>query len=305
MFKTLINKFMNKADIGEPPYDYYLLAGLDEKDYPKYLEKGFYRQTGEELDLKNPKTFNQKIQWLKLYDSTPLKTRLTDKVLVRDWIKERIGGDYLKPVLWIGKTFDEIPFGELPDSFVIKCNNGCKWHFIIKNKKAFLEKERLYEIVKIRIENWLQQIFSFWAGFEMHYKNIIPQIIIEPLMLDNINEKPTEIEIYCFNGEPKIFQKIKYQEPWEVSIYDENYNNIDLRFMDIYRLVKEDADDNIKKAVSLSKELCGEFKLVRVDWLLYRNKLYFNEMTFTPFSGNYEFPDKSWNIKLGNMLNLK
>ncbi len=297
--------FLKKDDIADPPYDYDFLISLDEKEYPKYLAKGFYQQTGEELDLKNPKTFNQKIQWLKLNDTTPLKTTLTDKVLVRNFIKEKIGEEYLKPVLWVGRSFDEIPFDELPNSIIIKCNHGCKWHFRIKDKRIFLNSKQMFDIVKERFDGWMSQTFFPWAGFEMQYKNIIPQIIIEPLMLDNIDEKPNEIEVYCFNGEPKIFQKIKYLHPPEVSVYDEKYNNIDLKFMSVYKVVNEKAGDNLKLAVMLSNKLCGGFKLVRVDWLLYQNKIYFNEMTFTPFSGNYNFPDNSWNIKLGNMLDLK
>ena len=99
MLKELLKKF-TKNDIGEPPYDYDLLINLKESEYPKYLKKMFYNITGKKLNLRHPKTFNEKIQWIKLYDSTPLKTQLTDKVLVRDWVKDKIGDEYLKPVLY-------------------------------------------------------------------------------------------------------------------------------------------------------------------------------------------------------------
>ncbi len=297
--------FFKKSKIEEPPYDYDFLINLDKKYYPEYLAKFFLNQTGEVLDLKHPKTFNQKIQWIKLYDATPLKTRLTDKVLVRDWVKEKIGEDYLKPVLWIGQAFYDVPFDKLPNSFIIKANNGCKWQFRIKDKENFLKNKRLFDIVQDRFNGWMNQSFFPFAGFEMQYKDIIPQIIIEPLLLDDLNDKPEEIEIYCFNGESKIFQKIKYSVPGEVSVYDENYNNLYLKFMPDYVIKNEPADDNLKLAVTLSQKLCEEFKLVRVDWLLYKNKIYFNEMTFTPFSGLYNFENPEWNIKLGNMLDLK
>ncbi len=304
---SFLEKFKqsNNNKIPDPPYEYDMLIRLDKKDYPKYLEKGFFTQTGEKLDLKHPKTFNQKIQWIKLCDCTPLKTQLTDKVLVRDWVKERIGEEYLKPALWVGSSFDEIPFEELPNSIIIKANNGCKWHFRIKDKNVFLQNKRLFDIVKSRFDGWMVQSFFPYAGFEMQYKDIIPQIIIEPLLLADINDKPGEIEVYCFNGEPKISQRIKYTEPREVSVYDETFNQINLKFMPYYRIMKEDADDLVKLAVMLSDKLCKEFKLVRVDWLIFKDKLYFNEMTFTPFSGFYDFEDKEWNIKLGNMLDLK
>lgn len=257
------------------------------------------------MSLRNPKTFNEKIQWLKLYDSTEIKTKLTDKVLVRDWVKEKILESYLKPVLWIGDNFDEIPFNELPKSVIIKANHGCKWHYKIKDISVLNENLKLKEVIKKHFEGWMRQNFFPWAGFELQYKNIIPKIIIEPLMQDNENSKPVEIEIYCFNGKPKIFQKIIYSEPRAVNVYDENYNNLNLKFLPDYVLMNEPADENIKHAVELSKVLAKDFKLVRVDWLIFNNHIYFNEMTFTPFSGFFNFEPKEWNIKLGKLLKLK
>ena len=213
MVSDLLSKLNIFKNIGDPPYSYDEIIRLDEKDYPKYLKKIYKKITKENLNLKNPKSFNEKIQWLKLYDSTLLKTQLTDKVLVRDWIKKKIGDEYLKPVLWIGKNFDDIPFDELPNRFIIKANNGCKWQFIIKNKDVFLEKKILKEIVRSRFNGWMVQSFFPFAGFELQYKNIEPQILIEPLLRDEVNEKDYEIEIYCFNGSPKILQKISILIP--------------------------------------------------------------------------------------------
>lgn len=304
MLTELWKKF-KKEDIGEPPYDYDFLINLDEREYPKYLKKMFYNMTGKKLNLKHPKTFNEKIQWLKLYDLTPLKTKLTDKVLVRDWVKEKIGENYLKPVLWIGEKFDDIPFEKLPENFIIKANHGCKWHYIIKNKNEFLNNDVLIKIVKSHFDGWMQQTFFPWAGFEMQYKEITPKILIESLLCDIINEKPEEIEVYCFNGKPKIFQRIKYSYPRIVTVFDENYKNLDLKFMHDYVLEPYNADENIKLAVELSKKLSKDFKLARVDWLINKSQLYFNEITFTPFSGFYKFEDEKWNFKLGNMLDLR
>ena len=304
MLSNILEK-LRIDNIGEPPYSYDLLINLDEKEYPKYLKKMFKNLTGQNLNLKNPKTFNEKIQWIKLYDATPLKTQLTDKVLVRDWVKDKIGEEYLKPVLWVGTNFSEIPFDDLPDSFIIKANHGCKWNYTIKNKKEFVKNEVLMKIISSHFNGWLSQNFFPWAGFEMQYKYIEPKMLIEPLLREDINEKPEEIEVYCFNGEVKIAQKIKYKNPREVSIYDETYNHINLKFMSDYNLIQEPADDNIKLAVKLSDKLSKGFKLARVDWLIYKNKLYFNEITFTPFSGFYKFEDEKWNMKLGSMLDLR
>ena len=302
---SLIKKIFFKKDIGEPPYEYDLLVSLAENEYPKYLKKMFKGMTGKELNLKHPKTFNEKIQWIKLYDNKQQKSELTDKVKVRYWVREKIGEKYLKPVLWIGEKYDDIPFDTLPCSFFIKLNHGCKWHFVIKKKDEFLNNEALTKIVRTHITGWSEQEFFPYAGFEMQYKGIEPKILIEPLLRDEINKKPEEIEIYCFNGEPKIFQKIRYTNPREVSIFDKKYEHINLKFLPEYELVQEEADEKIKEAVELSKELAKGFKLVRADWLKYQNQIYFNEMTFTPFSGFYRFDDERWNRKLGDMLNLR
>ncbi len=302
--KNIIDKFSDDNSIPNPPYSYDFLFNLKEEDYPKYLKKIFKSQTGKELNLKNPKTFNEKIQWLKLYDVTPLKTRLTDKVLVRDWVKEKIGEKYLKPVLWIGRSFDEIPFAELPEQFIIKANQGCKWHYKIKNKEKFLAEKRLVEIVQNRFNGWIQQSFFPWAGFEMQYKDIIPQILIEPLLIDKDEVYPIEYEIYCFNGKPRLFQKIRYKIPAEFCLYNEKYQEINFSLNSEYIRKSEKADETLIDIVQLSRMLCADFKLVRVDWIKYRDKIYFNEITFTPMSGFFQFDDNKWNNKLGKMITL-
>ncbi len=296
---------LREGNVADPPYEYEFLVRLNESEYPKYLRRIFNKATGDNLNLKFPKTFNEKIQWLKLYDTTPQKTIMSDKLLVRDEVKKIIGEEYLKPVLWVGKDFDSIPFNDLPSSFIIKTNHGCKWYYLIKKKDEFLRNPALIKMAKSYFDGWMKQSYSFFTGFEMQYKNIVPQIFIEPLLRENIDKKPNGIEIYCFNGVPKIYQKIKYNQPREVSVYDENYNNINLKFLPEYILINEPADEQIKQAVSLSEKLAKGYKFARIDWLIYQNKLYFNEINFTPFSGFYHFEDKKWNIQLGKMLNLR
>ncbi len=306
MFEKIKAKLGIAPDIGEPPYDYDLLISLDEKEYPKYLKKMYKTFLGKDLNLKNPKTFSEKIQWLKLYDNSPLKTTLTDKVLVRDYVKEKIGEEYLKPVLQVCKTFDEINFDELPESFIIKANHGCKWQYKIKNKSKFLEKKELVEYVKRQFTGWLEQSFFPWAGFEMQYRDIVPQILIEPILLSQNSEFSMEYEVYCFNGQPQILQKIKHSAPAECSVYDKDFAPSSILFnLSHVRVEEDEIDDNLKKATELSKVLAKDFKLTRIDWLVQDDKFYFNEMTFTPYSGFYIFEDKNLDLELGKMLNLK
>ncbi len=313
-------ELLRKNNIGNPPWNYYFLKDLNEKEYPKYLAKLFKLNTGENLpltfDFKNQdwiinkkklKTFNQKIQWIKLYGITDLMRDCTDKVKVRDYVCEHIGAEYLKPVLQIIPNnnedvttyFEQINWEQLPESFVIKCNHGCKWHYIIKNKNDFLKNKRLFNLAKQKITGFLEQNFCWWGGFELQYSNIKPKILIEELFDDF-----QELEINCFNGKPKIIKKVHNDIPNKLSMYDENLNSINLRFLEKEFLVNESADDTIKQTIDLSKKLAKTFYFVRIDWMIKKNKIYFNEVTFTPNSGLIAF-DKSWNLKLGKLIKIK
>lgn len=123
----------------------------------------FKGRTGQELNLDHPQTFNEKIQWLKLYDSTPIKTRLADKYLVRDWVKKKIGEKYLIPLPGVYDRFEDIDFDSLPESFAIKCYHGCAWNFIVKDKSALDLDE-----TKTKLDNWLNTDYAF-KSYEFHY----------------------------------------------------------------------------------------------------------------------------------------
>lgn len=296
---------------GSAIFDYSFLMALSPKEYPRYLKEAYSIKLGQQLNLKRPKTFNEKIQWLKIYDNKPIKSQLTDKILVRDWIKDRISSEYLKPVLQICNNYDEIDFDKLAESFIVKCNHGCRWQFIVKKKEEYLDNKSLCNVSKQTVNGWLEQSFFGWSDFETQYKNIIPKIIIEPLLREDMKYTQPGIQVYCFNSEPKIFYKYKRgkdcNEETLYTTFDENYKQIDLKFDPKSKQVEDEADILLKKAVELSKVLAKGFKLVRVDWMIYNNKLYFEEMTFTPYSGFFQFNDKytDWDKELGKMLNLK
>ena len=291
-----IKNIFVKDEIGEPPWEYDFLYNLPESEYPKYLKKIFKYRTGEDLPLKREhgqlvidknkcKTFNQKIQWLKLYDATQLKRDCTDKVKVRDYVAEKIGTEYLKPVLQICDSYDEINFDELPDAFVMKCNHGSKWMYVIKNKQEFLQNKRKFNIVKQDITGWLEQEFWTWNGFEMQYKGILPKIIIESFLADEKNEPCSEIYVYCINGKPKFSLKIHNLN--EVSVYDEKLNITKNLLCTKERFLDEKPDEILMQSYKLSEKLLTtlNFNFVRIDWVIYKKHLFFCEMTFTPYSG--------------------
>lgn len=303
----------NKDDIGEPPWEYDFLINLDENEYPKYLRKIYFYRTGKELPLvrdkvtgnliidKNKcKTFNEKMQWIKLYDASPIKKVCTDKLLVRDFVAEKTGNRYLKNKLQVCNAFDEIDFEKLPNAFVMKCNHGCKWHYIIENKKDYQGNKRLFENSKRQMNGWLEQEFWPWEGFEMHYKGISPKILIEPFMKEN-----RLIEIYCFSGKAKIYADVHLKGGIKICIYNEDfsYSDLVLKNEDKKHMTQFPADDQLKEAVELSEKLSKEFKFVRADWMVYENHLYFEELTFTTYSGFTSF-EKKWNETMGNWIEI-
>ena len=292
--------------IGEPPWDYNYLYNLDKSEYPKYLTKIYKYRTGNKLPVsfefkfekkrgipklrvlpvlraKNCKTFNEKIQWLKLYDATQIKRELTDKINVRNYVRKTIGEEYLKPVLQVCNSFEDVCFEKLPNSFVIKCNHGSKWQFIIKNKEDYLQNKQLFDLTRKQMKGWLEQDYSFFGGFEMQYNGIKPRILIEPLMREDINKSSQEIDVFCIKGMPKLIVKIHNEN--EITVYDKDFKISKNIFENNKKMINIEADDLIKQTFDLSKKLAKGFLLVRVDWMIYQNKIYFEEMTFTPDSG--------------------
>ena len=368
--------FFKRDNVSNPPWDYYFLKNLDEKEYPRYLAKLFYMNTGEKLplkydfknklwiiDKKRCKTFNQKIQWIKLYGVTDLMRKCTDKVAVRDYVAEKIGEEYLKPVLQVipslncdchviarnnslegdeviqrkrsqkavyensemksnnqldchvataprndrqlndvSTCFDKIDWEKLPNAFVIKCNHGCKWQYIIKNKKDFLNNSHLFEAVKKQMTGWLMQNFCWWGGFELQYLNIEPKILIEPLMKAEIDKEVETIQVYCFSGNPEIIFRF-FGDNTE-TIYNKHFENIEKIFQSGEKLINIRSDKYLKHAIDLCKKLSLDFCFVRIDWMIYEHNMYFEELTFTPYSGLHGFTDKKTALKLGSLIEL-
>ena len=313
------NYFINKVDIepymirfnGASFFKYDFLMALDERDYPKYLSYAYMCKLGRKLNLKFPKTINEKIQWLKLYDNIPLKSQLSDKVLVRDWVSDKIGANVLKPVLSVCNSFDEISFKLLPNSFVIKANHACSWNIFVKDKENFVNNSKLMSMSEEMVDGWMSQCYFGWSDFETQYRYIQPKIIVEELLKEYSGNSIIEFEIWVFNSKPLIFEQ-KYIDPIShkkmTSVFNVDYENIDLKFIpDSVVNLSFKPHKLLKHAVEYSKVLGKDFKLVRIDWIVCRDKLYFNEMTFTPLSGYILFSKRyqDWYLKLGNMLKLK
>ena len=172
---------------------------FDRDNIYKYeLKKWWYKTKNKALNLENPRTFNEKIQWLKLYDTTPIKTYLSDKYLVRKWIKDKIGEEYLIPLLGIYNKFEEIDFKNLPNSFIIKCNHGSGYTIFVKDKTKLNMTDVEYKLYK-----WMNENYAYKNGLELQYKDIEHKIIILKYIYDSKGSLK-DYEFLCFHGNPKF-----------------------------------------------------------------------------------------------------
>lgn len=280
---------------------YYKKKNTKPENYGREIEKLYKKVTNQRLDLQCPRTYTEKIQWLKINELVPLRTQLADKVEVRKWIEEKIGNKYLIPVCGIYDNFDDINFSELPNKFVLKTNHAAGWNIIVDDKTKFD-----YKKAKKKINKWLKINYAFWSDFEMHYSPIQPKIIIEQFINDS-NGELNDFKFLCFNGNVKYcWVDLNRHSNHKRNVYDLNWN---LQPWNQYSygnyLGEVSKPQNFDKMVEIAHILCQGFKHVRVDLYNVDGKIYFGEMTFTNGSGYEKITPESYNLMLGDMIPIK
>lgn len=265
-----------------------------------YLKYMFYQRQGYRLNLKNPRSFSEKIQWIKLNDHNPLYTELADKYKVRFYIEKTIGKDYLIPLIGIYKTANDIDFDELPEQFVLKCNHGMGCNVICRNK-AFLD----FEKTKVQLDEWLQTDYSHYKR-EYHYKNISPLIVCEQYMKDNDSVELLDYKFFCIGGNVEMIQvDFDRYKNHKRNLYDVNWNLLNLRIsFPNYTEKKIPKPEKLNEMIEIAKKLSDGFPQVRVDLFLINNKIYFGEMTFTSGAGFSRYFPRKQDFVLGDKLRL-
>ena len=255
---------------------------------------------GRPLHLDNPKTFTEKMQWLKIFDSTFLKTYCTDKITVHKYCKDKLGRDIFIPILGIYDTASQIPFGELPNGVVFKCNHGSGYN-IICPPDTIVDKVS----IKARLDNWLHEDFSLRNGSELHYKLIPRKILIEPYMNDGHTDL-VDYKFYCINGTPVFCQVISDRNTHEtISHYTSGWQYApQYDWLEFNSLSSIPCPPFYEDMIKISKIIAADFKLVRVDFYVIANRLYLGELTFTPNSGFHHFRHPSIDNELGEMLHI-
>lgn len=252
-----------------------------------------FRQTHDfDINFENPVSFTDKMNYSKLYNATKIKTRLTDKVLVRDWVKKRIGEEHLVPVIGIYDSLDDINFKKLPKEYVIKCSHD-SGSTVLVDKEHKLDKKELYK----KYDYYMNRNLASY-NYEMHYRDIEPKIIIERYLGFSI----TEIKFLCFDG--KIYCCWEdFDRHTSRNVYDADWNLKDLEILypSNPRKTKPKHFDEMKV---LAEKLAKGFDQVRVDLFEVNDVVYFNEMTFTSGNGAYTFKPEEGNMELGRQWKL-
>lgn len=269
-----------------------------------YIRLFYFATTGRKLNLKDPVTFEDKQQWLKLHDHNTRYTKLADKYLVRKHIKRTIGEGYSFPLLGRWQNFDEIDFTDLPDQFVLKCNHDSGSVRVIKSKSSLRDED--YAELKRHFDKRVRRNF-YYAGREFPYKNINPCIIAERYMIDSKQEASSlnDYKFFCFNGVPKIVLIVTDRDTdCRYDFYDMDFNHLDLKYG------KSRDDDRIKEPKffsemkSIAAKLSEGIPFVRIDLYEIEGKVYFGEYTFFDGGGFQWLQPDRWEYRMGSWLQL-
>ena len=285
---------------------YYVIGKKVLKHCPKLMPDRYYLKVmwkqwmGYELDLEHPKTFNEKLQWLKLYDRKPEYTMMVDKFRVKQWVADKIGEQYVIPTLAVYGSVDEIDLDELPDQFVLKCNHDSGSVVVCKDKSAFD-----LDAAKKKLSAGLKQNF-YWHSREWPYKRVKRCIVAEQY-LQSGEDDLIDYKLMVFSGEVKCSftcTKRNKGEGLKVTFFDSNWKK-----MPFERRYPSDTDDICKpvsygEMVRVAEKLCESIPFSRVDFYEIEGKPYFGEMTFFPGAGFEEFEPREWDAVLGDWIKL-
>lgn len=263
------------------------------------LEYEYKRIMGRKLDLKNPKTFNEKLQWLKLYDRNPDYTSMVDKYEVRNYISNKIGEEYLVPLLGVWEKFDEIDFNDLPQQFVLKCTHDSGGVIICKDKKSFNIDDARMKMNKLLKRNF------YYDWREWPYKNIKPRIICEKYLVDESGTGLKDYKFFCFDGIPKaMFVATDRGIDTRFDFYDMQFNHLPIKQHYKNSNTKINKPNGFDEMTKLASHLSSGIPHVRVDFYDINGKVYFGELTFYHFSGFEKFEPEKYDEIFGGWINI-
>lgn len=271
----------------------------------KYLEVKYYYRMKKKLNLTNPKTYNEKLQWIKLYDRKDLYTTMVDKYEVKKYVSNIIGEEYIIPTYGVWDRAEDINFDELPSQFVLKCTHDSGSIVVCQDKS----KLNYTEVIK-KLNKALKKS-AFIDGREWPYKNVKRRIIAEKFMVDSEDKELRDYKFFTFNSEPKILYIAQGRGSGrEISadFYDMEFNHLDMKID--HQMAHEMGMEpphppkNFELMKDLAKKLSKGTPEVRVDFYEVDGKVYFGELTFFHCSGFISLKPESWEYTLGEWIKL-
>ncbi len=271
-------------------------------DDRKFIEKLFYVETGKKPNLDNPTTFDEKLQWLKLYDRNPTYVDLVDKFKSKEILAAIIGEKYILTPLGCWNSFDEIDFNKLPEKFILKTTHDSGTHCICVNKETFN-----YKKAKKKLEKSLKRNY-YYLWREWPYKDVKPRIIAEPL-LQNKDESPlVDYKFYCYGGKPQYFMYSIGEAEHNVKNIkiDLNGNSIDYLFkekpaLDINNI---ELPENFKEMIVIVMKLSNISQHVRIDLFNVDGKIYMGEVTFCTNAGFIHIRNEDYKQSLADLIDI-
>lgn len=267
----------------------------------KFLKLKYWACTGKKLNLSNVNTYNEKLQWLKLYDKNSQHTKMVDKYEVKKIVSNIIGEEYIIPTIGVWNSFDDINFDLLPNSFVLKCTHDSGGIYIVKDKNNIdLTK------IKNKIENSYNNNY-YKHGREWPYKDVKKRIIAEPYLEDKKYHELRDYKFFVFSGNVKfMFVATNRQGKGETyfDFFDENYNHLNIINGHANAPIIPEKPINFHKMIKLAEKLGKNEPQVRIDFYEINGKVYFGEITYFHWSGFMPFVPNEWDEKIGKYIDL-
>ena len=269
---------------------------VPKSEYPLFMKCWYKYHTGYDLNLESPVTFNDKINWLKIHDYRPIRSKIVDKYTAKEYITEKLGAEYVIPLLGVWDKFDDIDFDKLPNQFVLKCNTGSDWNAIVKDKSKFD-----IPVAKKKFDVWIKKnpaYINFLPTFEG-----VPLKIIAEEYIENEDGDLWDYKFWCFHGEVKYVQMDRKRFIAHVQkFYTPDWQPLDFVVED-HKIF--DKPKMLEEMIKISQKLSKDFPFVRVDLYCVKDRIYFGEMTFCPLGGIAKWNPEEMNYEAGALLHLE
>lgn len=299
----IVEKVIKFATDKKTRFSYLTALGLTKwMSDEQFLKKEYYLAMGKPLNLDNPQTFNEKLQWLKIHNRKPEYTTMVDKYAAKQYVADRIGSQYIIPTLGVWDHFDDIDFDALPDQFVLKCTHDSGGLVICKDKSRLDKKA-----AKRKIEHCLRRKY-YYVHREWPYKDVKPRIIAEKYMTNGTSEELNDYKLMCFNGKVKatfVCSSRFSKDGLKVTFYDTNWNRLPFeRYTHPASKTEITKPRTYNEMVTLAERLAQDIPFIRADFYEISGKTYFGELTFFPASGFEGFRPEEWDKTLGDWIKL-